>query len=370
MRIVGDTLVLCEPLNDVASGSPENAVLCPPFRDAAHWSPAARAAVHTQADQDNDSTNVSSSMEELCASTNAEKIWSRTQRSTSPRRRSSPQWGSPRRPAGSVPMSLLRRLCGSPDAGGELGEADARAFVEEQLFTSLPRENIANLEVQAVGSERSRRQFIETIQKDSASRSEGSSAASLLAACTRVKTAWHLPGSDAAAASIIESGIRCDEDACACGRYGRGGYVALTAAKANAYADASGEGGTRKLFMVFALPDENVVKGERGVRPAQTAADLPSHPTEYCFVNPARLHCVYLITFTWVPTGRREKVVTAGARVSHIVPPSPPCRRRASKCALLSRARRCQPRQSSRLGAGVPVTTLRQGSNLLAPVKV
>jgi hypothetical protein len=73
--------------------------------------------------------------------------------------------------------------------------------------------------------------------------------------------------------------------------------------------------------MVLAFPDEDVLKGERGVRPARTAADLPNHPTEYCFVDSSRLLCVYLITFTWVPTGRREKVVTAGARVSHIVSP-------------------------------------------------
>merc|ERR1711879_485457 len=110
--------------------------------------------------------------------------------------------------------------------------------------------------------------------------------------------------------------------------------------------------------MVLALPEGDVVKGERSLRPARTAADLPSHPTEYCFVDSSRLLCVYLITFTWVPTGRREKVVTAGARVSHIVSPSPPsARHRAGKCALPSGTRRCQPHHSPRLSDGIADTT-------------
>jgi len=119
--------------------------------------------------------------------------------------------------------------------------------------------------------------------------------------------------------AITEEGICCDEARCACGRYGRGGYVALSAAKANAYADSGGAGGKRHLFMVLALPDEDVVQGERGIRPIRTAADLPSHPTEFCFVDAARLHCLCLLTYNWVPTGRRSKNRSKSARVSHVV---------------------------------------------------
>jgi len=116
----------------------------------------------------------------------------------------------------------------------------------------------------------------------------------------------------AAAAAIETCGIRCDDGHCACGRYGRGGYVATSAAKANAYADSDGAGGWRHLFLVLALPEEDVVKGERGVRPPCTAADLPSHPTEYCFVDEDRLHCVCRMDYQWAPTGRRHKIATSG----------------------------------------------------------
>merc|ERR1712151_710224 len=123
--------------------------------------------------------------------------------------------------------------------------------------------------------------------------------------------------------SILADGIRCDEETCACGRYGKGGYVAVSAIKANAYADASYEGNEdplRRMFLVLALPDRKIVQGVRGERPIRTAADLPSNPTEYCFVDAARLHCTCMISYRWISTGRREKYATAGARISHIVP--------------------------------------------------
>jgi len=208
----------------------------------------------------------------------------------------------------------LRRACRAEVAqnlrsllDGTLGDDEAQALAEELLFESLPRENVAELRVELVGAEWSRRRFVQALRADGGRWS-------------RVRVTWHLPGSAQAISAITESGICCDEEHCACGRYGRGGYVALSAAKANAYADSDGEGGTRHLFLVLALPEEETVYGERGLRPSRTAADLPSHPTEYCFVDAARLHCACLLTYRWVATGRREKVTTAGPRVSHIVP--------------------------------------------------
>lgn len=174
--------------------------------------------------------------------------------------------------------------------------------VEELLFESLPQENVAELTIRALRNGRSKDRFLQALRDDGARWS-------------RVRPAWHLAGSVEAVASIAEDGICCDESHCGCGRYGRGGYVALTAAKANAYASD----GLRQLFLVLVLPDD-AIQGERGTRPWCTAADLPSHPTEYCFVNPARLHCVCLVSYRWVSTGRREKVTTAGPRMSHIVP--------------------------------------------------
>mmetsp|Transcript_42659 Transcript_42659/g.121617 ORF Transcript_42659/g.121617 Transcript_42659/m.121617 type:complete len:539 (-) Transcript_42659:143-1759(-) len=180
-------------------------------------------------------------------------------------------------------------------------------LAEELLFESLPRGNVAELAVTPTGNEHSRHRFLGTLRAE-----EGR--------WSRVRVAWHLPGTPAAARSIAERGICCDGEHCSRGRYGRGGYVALSAAKANAYAGLRGEGDTRCLFLVLALPEADTVRGERGVRPARTASDLPSNPTEYCFVDPSRLHCACLITYRWVPTGRRDKVATAGAAVSHVVP--------------------------------------------------
>eukprot|EP00747_Dinoflagellata_sp_TGD_P190638 gnl/TRDRNA2_/TRDRNA2_52719_c0_seq1.p1 gnl/TRDRNA2_/TRDRNA2_52719_c0~~gnl/TRDRNA2_/TRDRNA2_52719_c0_seq1.p1 ORF type:complete len:510 (-),score=67.21 gnl/TRDRNA2_/TRDRNA2_52719_c0_seq1:776-2305(-) len=204
---------------------------------------------------------------------------------------------------------------GSSDDENDINAQDSevneevRALAEGLLFESLPPENVADLRVTVLQGEQSRLRFLDTLASDGGHH-----------AWPRVKTAWHLAGGRHAVSSILHNGIRCDEEHCACGRYGRGGYVALSAAKANAYADSCGEEGTRRhLFLVFALPEEEIVRGERGVRPPHTAADLPACPTEYCFVDSSRLHCACLLTYRWVPTGRREKVSSAGPRVSHVV---------------------------------------------------
>jgi len=177
--------------------------------------------------------------------------------------------------------------------------ANAKNVAEELLFHDLPSENVQALNVTVLQDQNSRTAFLAKLQDDGGK-------------ISRVRIAWHLAGGAAAAAAIETRGIRCDDGHCACGRYGRGGYVATSAAKANAYADSDGAGGWRHLFLVLALPDEDVVKGERGFRPRCTAADLPSHPTEYCFVDEDRLHCVCRMDYQWAPTGRRPKVATSG----------------------------------------------------------
>mmetsp|Transcript_135052 Transcript_135052/g.269498 ORF Transcript_135052/g.269498 Transcript_135052/m.269498 type:complete len:799 (-) Transcript_135052:316-2712(-) len=177
--------------------------------------------------------------------------------------------------------------------------ANASATAEELLFHDLPSENVQALNITVLQDQNSRSAFLAKLQDDGGK-------------ISRVRIAWHLAGGAAAAAAIETRGIRCDDGHCACGRYGRGGYVATSAAKANAYADSDGAGGWRHLFLVMALPEEDVVRGERGFRPPCTAADLPSHPTEYCFVDEARLHCVCRMDYQWAPTGRRPKVATSG----------------------------------------------------------
>uniref|UniRef100_A0A7S1B191 Uncharacterized protein n=1 Tax=Noctiluca scintillans TaxID=2966 RepID=A0A7S1B191_NOCSC len=167
-------------------------------------------------------------------------------------------------------------------------EQEVFSFVEELLLASLPRCNVAELVVKQLNCEHSTERFLRAVGDH----------------WCRVRVAWHLARSSEAARSIVAEGIRCDEAHCKVGRYGRGGYVALSAAKANAYADSSVDS-LRHLFLVLVLP-EGVVQGERGTRPSSTAADLPSHPTEYCFVDPSRLHCACLLTYRWVKTARRS----------------------------------------------------------------
>jgi len=179
-------------------------------------------------------------------------------------------------------------------------------LVEDLVFESLPPENVADFTVQPLRNERSMQNFLQSLHLEGGRWS-------------KVRIVWHLAGGLEAANSISESGICCDEGHCACGRYGRGGYVALTAAKANAYAGGD-NGGIRKLFVVLSLPEDDVLQGERGTRPSRTAADHPNHPTEYCFVDSARLHCVCLITYRWVPTERRERSLAYRVGRSNAIP--------------------------------------------------
>jgi len=178
--------------------------------------------------------------------------------------------------------------------------ADNQIFhdvVEDMFFESLPPENVSSLTVRPLRNQQSMDSFLRVLQADGGRWS-------------RVRVTWHLAGGLEAAASIMRGGICCEEAHCSCGRYGKGGYVAVTAAKANAYVGCEGDG-LRHLFLVLSLPEEDVVQGERGTRPVRTAADLPNHPTEFCFVDGKRLHCAALLTYRWVPTERREKVVAA-----------------------------------------------------------
>lgn len=210
------------------------------------------------------------------------------------RRSASRSSGSPsrsRRPSPRRTTPWLRQM-----AQGSLRQEELASIAGEMLFSSLPEGNVAELSVAPVVHEKSSARFVEKVESR--------------AGWPRVRVAWHLAGSPEIASSIASSGIRCDEAHCRVGRYGRGGYVATDAAKANAYVNPSSEGCLRHLFLVLALPEDVVVQGRRGLRPQRTAADLPSHPTEYCFVDPARLHCVCLLTYRWVPTRNRQAQTT------------------------------------------------------------
>lgn len=174
-----------------------------------------------------------------------------------------------------------------------------RLAAQELLFESMPYDNVQNLKITPLSNARSWHAFQSKLT------AEGGKV-------SRMRFTWHLAGSAAAASGIQAEGIRCSGEHCFCGRYGKGGYVATSAAKANAYADSGCEGGERHLFLVLAIPEREVRTGERGVRPQGTVADCAKYPTEYCFIDEARLHCVCRIDYQWVPTGRRTKVATAG----------------------------------------------------------
>lgn len=216
----------------------------------------------------------------------------------------SPSQDSSRSPSRSPSTGRARTLSGSlRDAIGpqvlkqlfhrSLGNDELEEIVTQQLFASLPRDNVVELSVQPVDNVSSQDRFYRCLQDDGAS-------------WPRVQVAWHLAGSREASEAIISEGLRCEEAHCKTGRYGRGGYVAVTAAKANAYADDSSGDGMRYLFLLLVLPEKDVLQGERNTRPERTAADLPSHPTEYCFVDSARVHTVCLIRYRWLRTRARQ----------------------------------------------------------------
>lgn len=170
-------------------------------------------------------------------------------------------------------------------------------LAEELLYESLPRDNISKLKITFIQNEESQKRFLSVL------RAEGGM-------LSRVRPVWHLTGRAEAADAIEAQGISCAEENCMCGRYGDGGYVATSAAKANAYVDAEGTSKRRHLFLVLALPEKDLICGERGKRATRTAADNPKHPTEYCFVDQTRLHCVCRLDYSWIATGQRLKMHT------------------------------------------------------------
>jgi len=167
---------------------------------------------------------------------------------------------------------------------------DIESIAERLLYNSMPRESVVNLSVARVGSRESREQFLRTLQCDGGN-------------WDNIAVTWHLAPSAAAAQAISRSGVRCEEEHCMCGRYRLGGYVALSAAKANAHPDISRNNDLRHMLLVLALPGPLVVQAERGIRPPCTAADNTQCPTEYCFIDPSRLYCACSLTYQWTPTG-------------------------------------------------------------------
>lgn len=175
-------------------------------------------------------------------------------------------------------------------------------LAERMIYDSLPPDNVQGLRTKALHNPVSLVNFRTLVQQEGGNQ-------------TRIRCTWHLAGSEAAALSIEATGICCDDGHCSCGRYGGGGYVTESITKANAYKDSDGNGGDRTVFLVLTFPEEELIRGVKGTRPPSTAVDLPSHPTEYCFVDAARLHCVCRCDYRWLPTGRRSKVVAAGGQI-------------------------------------------------------
>lgn len=176
-------------------------------------------------------------------------------------------------------------------------DEEVRRTIEGLFFETLPRDNVHNMRISLLGEHAgSQQRFLRLLQADGG-------------CWSRVRVGWHSTTSAEAAVGIEAEGIRCAKGQCSSGRYGLGGYVALTAAKANAYGtDSVGESIERHVFVVLALPDEDLVPGVRGQRPRCTAADSLDHPTELCFVEEARLHCVAHIRYSWLPTRRRMRL--------------------------------------------------------------
>lgn len=153
-----------------------------------------------------------------------------------------------RPPESGLPSALRAWLACPTDGAIAQNDSVVRQAVEDLFFVSLPRENVRDLQISMLtGNTLSWLAFNEVLQAEDRRMS-------------RVKIAWHLTKDAESAAAIEVEGINCDEGHCSCGRYGRGGYVALSAAKANAYG-WDGEEAERHLFAVLALPDLQLVRG-------------------------------------------------------------------------------------------------------------
>jgi len=93
---------------------------------------------------------------------------------------------------------------------------------------------------------------------------------------------------------ILREGL--DPSTCSTGAYGKGAYVGTHAGVAHQYADPDASG-LRHMCIILVIVSDRFVKGRQGVMPPKTAVDRLVNPTQYCFVDDARLYISHLLTY-------------------------------------------------------------------------
>lgn len=184
--------------------------------------------------------------------------------------------------------SFLREQCLQEGAKTPIPkDKESLNVIEELFFDSMPKEFVLIETVEQVINPRLLRRFLKCVQAEPGS----------------VEATFH--GTPAKFAEcILRDGLLKDLNTTAA--YGRGAYVGAHAGVAHQYADPDANG-LRCMCVVLASTGKQIRKGEMGKEQRVTAVDRLVNPTQYCFVDEARLLVSHLITYR-VTGGIRRRV--------------------------------------------------------------
>jgi len=182
----------------------------------------------------------------------------------------------------SAGLVLLRRVKDHLRAGG-LEHDDSSAIVERIFFDSMPDRCVVISSIEEVVRPVLLKRFLKQMAASQSS----------------IEVTFHGTRKEHVA-DILERGLV--PSLCTTGAYGRGAYVGTHAGVAHQYADPDACG-QRHMCVVLAVVGNQLVKGHEGEQATVTAADQVQNPTQYCFVDGARLFVSHVINYTVTNVG-------------------------------------------------------------------
>lgn len=194
---------------------------------------------------------------------------------------------------------------------------NGRSAVEKAFFDSMPRRLVEIEAVEAVVNVKLLQEFLCRVVEEESS----------------VEATFHGTRPEYVE-SIMQEGLLTD--CCSTSNYGLGAYVGTHAGIAHLYTDPDVTG-RRFMGVVLVVVGRTVVKGKRGRRHQTTSMDNLVNPTQYCFVDKARLLLSHMITYRLREDEKPKR--TGGGWDDPFARAMAAAVRRAGKCLQLSGVR-------------------------------